>query len=777
MFRNYLNLAVRHLVKYKSFSFINILGLSLGMTVSILLLLWVQDELMYDKFHSQIDNIYQISMVNEQAGSVSGGRTIPYKMVPVLRENYPEVKDAVRYRYTGDLAMQYNGKDYNENNVMLTESNLFSIFDFKLLKGDTETALNDPYSIILSESSARKIFGDEEPMGKVILINSSSPFTVTGILQDVPARSSLRIDYLIPFSILGERADTWSWECSGFVLLHSNVDLADFAPVVRTALVDHSPRDVDVDMLLLQQLSHVHLYSPTDEPAGIKMVYILGAIAFVILIIACINFMNLATARYALRAREVGVRKIAGAARNQVTMQFLAESLFITALAIILAIVLIELFLPEFNNLTGKNISLSLSNKLLIAGFPLVLLFTGIFSGLYPALFLSSYAPIQILRSKFSSDSMKVFRKLLVVFQFAVSIILIIVSFIIFRQINYINHKDLGINTDFVLHLPLHSEHIEKYDIIKEELLKNENIIAITTSTSLPSYVGNVNPVSWEGKPDDERVIFRFYNTDNDFFKIFEIPFTRGGGFTLDTAEPPNIEYIVNEKAVEIMKMDDPVGKKFSMFGNDGYIVGVIEDFHNVSLDEEIRPLLISQLSWFRSILMIKIKPEATAETLKYIETTLEKVCPGFPFSYTFLDETITGMYSETRRTRNIILYFTGLAVFISCLGLFGLSSFMTQKRSKEICLRKILGSNINQLLLKLTGSFLRWVAIASLIAVPVAWYLGNLFLEEFVYHYRPGIFDFLLPVILQFLLAAFTVSFQTIRAAYANPAEALKYE
>ncbi len=777
MLKNYLNIAIRHLIKFKSFSLINILGLSLGMTVSILLLLWVQDELLFDKFHSQKNSIYQISMVNEQSESVSGGRTIPYKMVPVLRENYPEVKNAVRYRYTGDLAMQYDGKDYNENNVMLAESNLFSIFDFKLLKGDTETALNDPYSIILSESSARKIFGDEDPMNKVIMINSSAPFTVTGILQDVPERSSLRIDFLVPFSVLGDRTETWSWECSGFVLLHNNVDLADFAPVIRTALVDHSPRDVDVDMLLLQPLSRVHLYSSTDEPAGIKMVYILGAIALIILVIACINFMNLATARYAIRAREVGVRKIVGATRNQVIMQFLTESLFITLLAIILAIVFIELFLPEFNSLTGKNISLSLSNGLLIVGFPLVLLCTGIFSGLYPALFLSSYSPIHILRSKFSSDSMKVFRKLLVVFQFAVSIILIIVSFIIFRQINYINNKDLGINTDFVIHMPLHGEHIEKYDTLKEELLRNENIIAITTSTSLPSYVGNINPVSWEGKTDDERVIFRFYNTDNDFFKIFEIPFTRGGGFTLDTAEHPNIEYIVNEKAVEIMKMDDPVGKKFSMFGNDGCIVGVIEDFHNVSLDQEIFPLLISQLSWFRRILMIKIKPEATAETLKYIETTLDDVCPGFPFSYTFLDDTIAGMYNDTRRTRNIILYFTGLAVFISCLGLFGLSSFMTQRRSKEICMRKILGSNINQLLIKLTGSFLRWVAIAAVIAVPIAWYLGNLFLGEFAYHYQPGIIDFLLPVILQFLLAAITVSFQTMRAAYANPADTLKYE
>ena len=777
MFKNYLNIAIRHLIKHKSYSLINILGLALGMTVSLILLLWVQDELLYDNFHSNGDDIYQLSMINEQTDTVSGGRTIPYKMVPVLRDNYPEIKNAVRYRMLSNLALQYDNKDYNESNVMLTEKNLFDIFDFHLVKGDLTTALEDPYSIILSESSARKIFADEDPMGKVIMINSGTPFTVTGILQDVPERSSLNIEYILPFSILGDSADTWSWDCSGFVQLHKNVDLEAFAPRIKTALVDHSPRDIDVDMIHLQPLSHVHLYSPTDEPDGLIMVYILSAIAFLILVIACINFMNLATARYALRAREVGIRKIVGAARKQVAFQFLSESIFITFLAMIIAFVFMELFLPEFNRLTGKNIVLSFSNILLITGLPVVILFTGVFAGLYPALFLSACTPAKIFKSNFNSDAMKVFRKVLVVFQFTVSIVLIIVSFVIFKQINYINNKDLGFNTDFVIHLPLHSEHYEKIDTIKEKLLQNANIIAITTSTSLPSQVGNVNPVSWEGKHNDDRVMFRFYNTDNDFFKLFEIPFTKGGGFTLDTAQHPNIEYIVNETAIRTMQMEDPIGKKFSMFGNDGYIVGVIEDFHNVSLDQEIRPLLISQLSWFRSHLMIKIKPEFTAETIKYIETTLAEICPGFPFSYTFLDESIERMYGETRRTRSIILYFTGLAVFISCLGLFGLSFFMTQRRSKEISLRKILGSDINQLLLKLTGSFLRWVALAAIIAVPIAWYLANLFLGEFAYHFELGLIDFLFPIIIQFILAIVTVSFQTLRAAYANPVDALKYE
>jgi len=777
MLKNYLKIALRHLQRHKGYSLINILGLALGMTVSLLLLLWVQDELLFDKFHQDIDNIYQISMYDEQSASPSGSRTIPLKMVPVLRDNYPEIKNAARYQFFNNIALNYDDKDFNASNVMVTEPNFFEIFDIEFIKGDAATALSDPNSIILTSSSASKIFGDESPMGKAIIVNNVSPFTVTGIIKDFPVQSSLNIEYILHFAVMGETGDSWSWDCSGFVQLYPNTDYDKFAAKIKTALVDHSPREVDQEMLYQQPFSHVHLYSPLDEPDGLIMVYVLSGIAILILLIACINFMNLANARYALRTKEIGVRKIMGAQRKQIIMQFLSESMLITFIAMLLSIGLVELLLPQFNLITAKNISISISNLIFIIGFPLIVLFTGIFAGTYPAFFLSSYSPAQIFCHKFSSDSMKSFRKLLVVFQFTISIILIILSFAIYRQINYINKKDLGINTDCVIHLPMRNEQYQKYDTIKEELLKNRNVLAITTSTSLPSHVRNVNPVTWEGKPNDDRVIFRFYNTDNDFFKLFQIPFVVGNGFTLDLAAHPEIEYVVNETAVKVMEMKDPIGKKFSMYGNDGYIVGVIKDFHNTSLMGEIRPLLISQLSWYRSHIMIRIAPNEMNSTIKYIENTMAETCPGFPFSFTFLDESIARTYRDTRRTHSIILYFTCLAVFISCLGLFGLSSFMTERRAKEISIRKILGSSINQLLFQLTSSFLRWVAVAAFIAIPVAMYLANLFLKQFAYHYDLTIIDFVIPIALQFLLAAVTVSYQTLRAAYTNPADILKYE
>jgi putative ABC transport system permease protein len=777
MLKNYFKIAIRHLQRHKGYSLINILGLALGMTVSLLLLLWVQDELLFDKFHQDIENIYQISMYDESSPSVSCTRTIPLKMVPVLRDNYPEIKNAVRYRQFGNLALNYNDKDFNENNVMVTETNFFEIFDVEFIKGDAATALSDPHSIILTSSSANKIFGDEPPMEKVITINNDTPFTVTGIIKELPVQSSLNIEYILSFAVMGERADTWSWECSGFVQLFPNIDYDNFAPKIKTALVDHSPRDIDQDMLYLQPFSNVHLYSPLDAPDGLIMVYVLSGIAILILLIACINFMNLANARYALRTKEIGVRKILGAHRKHIIMQFLSESLLITFIAMLLSIGLVELLLPQFNLITAKNISLSLTNLILIIGFPLIVLFTGIFAGTYPAFFLSSYSPVQILSHKFSSDSMKSFRNILVVFQFTISIILIILSFVIYQQINYINNKNLGIKTDSVIHLPMRTEQYEKYDIIKEELLKNRNVLAVTTSTSLPSMVGNINPVTWEGKPNDDRVTFRFYNTDNDFFKLFQIPFIAGNGFTMEEAAHPEIEYVVNETAIKVMEMKDPIGKKFSMFGNDGYIVGVIKDFHNTSLSGEIRPLLISQLSWFRSHIMIRIAPNEINPTIKYIENTMAETCPGFPFSYTFLDESIARMYSDTRRTHSIILYFTCLAVFISCLGLFGLSSFMTERRAKEISIRKILGSSTNRLLFQITSSFLRWVGIAAIIAIPVAMYLANLFLKQYAYHYELTIIDFVIPIAMQALLAVVTVSYQTLRSAYTNPADILKYE
>ena len=777
MLKNYFKIALRNIFRNKLISMINILGLALGMVISLLLLLWAQDELMYDRFHDNIDNLYQLSMVNEDTSPASAGRTIPYKLIPVSRTVFSEIKNATRVRSTSDIVLSVEDKKFKEDNFILVEPNFLEMFTFPLLSGDQETALIEPTSIIITASAAEKFFGDEPALGKTIMVNNHTPFTVTGVAEDCPVRSSIYFEYIIPFSLLGERAETWSWECQGYVQLHDNVSLESFREKFKTALVDNSPRDVDRDMIYLQPFDNVHLFSPQDKAAGMNLVLIFSAIGIIILIIACVNFVNLATARSVKRAREVGLRKVVGAQRKQIVYQFLFESVFTTFLALIISLFLLELALPEFNDLTGKTIELDISNYFILAGLPLMLLFTSMISGIYPALFLSSYSPIKVLRLYFSSRSMKNFRKILVVFQFTISISLIIVSFILVRQMNFIHNKDLGLKKDSIIFLNLYNEYSEKYDTIKGELLKNKDIKYVSRANTNPASVGNINPATWEGKEDDDRYIFRCLYTDSEYLEMFEIPFIAGGNFQKGITEHPDIEYIVNETAIKTMGITDPIGKKFSMFGNDGYIVGVVKDFHNGPLNREIAPQLISQLDWFRGTMFISIEPGNIENTLKYIDETLNDLAPGYPFQFTFVDESIENLYRSFIQSRSIMGYFALLAMFISGLGLFGLSSYITEQRSKEISIRKVFGSSMKNVIALLTGRFLLWVVIAMFFAIPLAWYIAAGFLNKFAYHIDLNLFDFLLPVLAQILLAFISVSFFTIKSALSNPIDALKYE
>ncbi|MFC1887211.1 ABC transporter permease [Candidatus Cloacimonadota bacterium] len=777
MLKNYFKIAIRNILRNKLISFINILGLSLGMVISILLLLWAQDELMYDRFHKNIDNLYQLSMINEDTSPVSAGRTIPYKLIPVTRTAFSEIKNATRIRSASDIVLSTEDKVFKEDNFIIAEPNFLEMFSFPLISGDPKTALIEPTSIIISASAAEKFFGDEPAVGKTIVVNNNTPFTVTGVVADCPERSSIYFEYIVPFSLLGERADTWSWECQSYIQLHENVSLKDFREKYRTALVDNSPRDVDRDMIYLQRFSRVHLYTPYDRPAGMNMVLIFSAIGIIILIIACVNFVNLSTARSVKRAREVGLRKVVGAQRKQLINQFLFESTLITFIALIVSFFLLELALPEFNDLTGKSIRFDVTNYHILAGLPIMLLFTSMFSGIYPALFLSSYSPIKVLRLYFSSNSMKNFRKILVVFQFTISIALIIVSFVLIRQMNYIQNKDLGLKKDSIIFLPLYKDYGDKYETIREELLKNRDIKYVSRANTNPASVGNINPVTWEGKEDDDRYIFRCLYTDSEYLKMFEIPFVAGGNFIKENAEHPDIEYIVNETAVEVMGLTDPVGKKFSMFGNDGYIVGVVKDFHNTSLNSEIRPQLISQLSWFRGTMFISMEAGNIESTLKYIDETLQELAPGYPFEFTFVDESIENLYRSFIQSRSIMGYFAILAMFISGLGLFGLSSYITEQRAKEVSIRKVFGSSVKEVVALLAGKFVLWVAIAMVFAVPLAWYIAGTFLKRFAYHIELNILDFAIPILLQFLLAFLAVSFFTLKTAASNPVDALKYE
>jgi len=777
MWFNYLKVAFRNIRRSKLIAVINTTGLALGITVSLLLMFWVRDELIYDRFHDNHENIYQISMIFEDKNPVSGGRTIPYMLVPILRDRYSEVKNATRIKYTGDIVLKYEDKTFREDNFLLAETQFTEMFDFPFLEGDPQTALIEPFSIVLTRSSAEKFFPSNDVLGKTLTVNNNLVFTVTGIVEDCPVNSSIYFEYIVPFSLLGDRAETWSWECSGFVELYDNIDIDEFREKAKTALLVNSPRDIDKDMIYLQPLSRVHLFSPIDKPEGMVLVLVFSAISVIILLIACINFINLTTARSIKRAREVGIRKVIGAIRSQLVYQFMMESFLMVFMALIFALILIEFLLPGFNQLTGKSINLFLKDNLILFGFPLVLLITGLIAGIFPALFMSSYNPLKVLRLHFNTRSMNNFRKVLVVFQFTISISLIILTFIIVRQLSFISNKDLGLKQDHIISMPFYEEYAQKFETIKEELLKNSNIVNISAANTHPASVGNINPVTWQGKQDDERVIFNCLYADKAYLEVFEIPFVAGGNFLQDRAESPNIEYVVNETAVRLMGLEDPVGKKFSMFGNDGYIVGVVQDFHNKPLTQTIQPQLISQLDWFRSTIFISIIPQEVRKTLEYIETKLEDIVPGYPFTYTYLDEDISDQYQHVRRSRKIMSYFAFLAAFISGLGLFGLSSYLTEQKSKEISIRKVFGSSIEKIVGLLTRKFLILVCIATLFSIPISWYLSELFLKRFAYRIELSVIYFMLPILAQFVFAFMAVGYYTLKTAFSNPADALKYE
>ncbi|MFC1897984.1 ABC transporter permease [Candidatus Cloacimonadota bacterium] len=779
MLKNYLKIAFRNFRRNKAFTFINIVGLAIGMTVCIMLLLWVQDELSFDKFHKNSENIY--NLIQEGVwndGENYGNRTIPYCLAPLMHEIYPEIENHVRVRTFNGMMMQLDDKTFYEDDVLLTEPALFEIFSFDLVKGDLEVAFNDKHNLILTETTARKYFGDEDPMGKIIRYDDRVDFTVTGIAADAPENSTISFNMILPFEILGEeRINSWSWESSGYIQLNKSTNLTDFGNKIINTVIDN--RENGDTLVRVQPLSRVHLYDPLDQPEGLIFVLIFASIGIIVLLIACINFMNLATARSAKRAKEVGIRKVVGADRKSLIRQFMSESVLTALFALVVAFVLVELFLPNFNQLSGKNLDISLSNLVFILGLIAITLIVGVISGSYPAFYLSQFNPNKVLKSGNAPKTKNRFRTVLVVFQFSISIALIICTATVYDQINYLQNKDLGFSKDFIVSIPFNTELEESYDAFKEEMMKNPNILGVTNSSSSPANVGNVNPAVWEGKTDDENILFNFFLVEKDFLTVFDMELVAGENFSKDHESGEPVPYIVNEAAVKLMQLENPIGKRFTMYDdqNAGEIIGVVKNYHFQRLTNDIGPIMITTLYWWRGNVYIKVNPKNVQESLHYIEEVVTKLSPSFPYEYSFLDEDIDQLYTYYYEMGNIIKYFAILAVFISCLGLFGLASFMTEQRTKEIGIRKVLGSSAAKIIYLLTKGFSKWVLLANIFAWPIAYYAMQKFLSLFAYNSGVNIWLYILSGIAALFISIFTVGYQTLRAANANPVRALQYE
>jgi ABC-type antimicrobial peptide transport system permease subunit len=790
MLKNYLIVAVRNILRHKVYSFINLTGLAVGMACCTLLLLWVQDELSYDRFHENADDIYRVVQNIKFADRSATWAITQGPLGPSLKKDFPEIINTARTKPLEFITLGYKDKTFDET-ILLADGSIFEMFSFPLLKGDPRTALANPHSIVLAKEMAEKYFGIENPLGKTITVKiyelGSYPFLVTGVMRKLPHNSSLKPKFIIPFVFgkeLGATVDEWGNSfIQTFIQLQKNTAYQEVVSKISGYLFDKPTIERD-SRLDLQPLKRIHLYSNYDFDAAhgdIAQVIVLSLVAALILLAACINYMNLATARAAGRAREVGMRKVLGAVKTDIVKQFFAESILLAFLALLLAIMLVDLLLPVYNNLVNKELSwMSLNSFVMIIGVLLIALFTGIVSGSYPALFIAAFKPVRILRGALQSGARySTFRKILIVVQFSLTILLIICTAIAASQVNYLQEKKLGYDRELMLLVSLRGGVRKKFASIKHELLKHPNILNVTVSSSLPShwYHFSNSLWHWEGQDPDEEILFRGLTVGDDFFETFDMQIVNGRSFSKKFPTDKTEAVIVNEAAVKAMRMDAPIGNRLTKDGQQYTIVGVVKNYHFRSLHHNIEPIILLYREDPGGVLAAKLRSDDLSKTTSFIEKLWDKFEPEYPVIYGFVDELLNDLYSSEKQTEKIFRYFSFLAVFIAGLGLFGLASFIIEQRVKEIGIRKASGASLVSIVVLLTKDFTKWVLAANLIAWPLAYLSMNHWLQNFSYRITLTPWPFLFAAALALVIALITVMYQTVKAAMADPVKALRYE
>jgi ABC-type antimicrobial peptide transport system permease subunit len=664
--------------------------------------------------------------------------------------------------------------------MAFVDPDFLDIFTFPWVKGSQDSPFPTLDSIVITERTATKYFGSEDPLGKTLTANSRTKLTVTGVIKNVPTNSSLTFDILASVKLFGEeKLNSWALESSSFILLQENASPDTLGEKIAGITMEYDKRTNKKVITGIQPLSRIHLYS-LQGGGNIIYIYIFSTIALFILLIACINFMNLSTARGSTRAKEVGLRKVVGAHRQHVVNQFYGESLLLSCVSLLIALAMVYLLLPEFNNLAQKSMRLELSSNLpILLGLLGITLFTGIVSGSYPALFLSSFRPANVIKGAHSARSSKpLLRKVLVVTQFSIAIVLIIGTIVTAKQLNYIRNKELGFNRQHVISLPMNPALRQSYEAFKNEALNHHSIIHVTSAQNRPTQVGNINPVYWEGRGPEQYEVINFISCDHDYIKTFEMEMAQGRDFS---REYPTDEqnYIVNEEVVKLMGFENPVGKLFSIWQNEGTIIGVVKNFHSRPLHNEIAPvvLTLAQNNWGPNYVFLRIGPENISQTLNDLAKTWKKFAPNHPFDFQFLDEAFEELYRTDQRTGTIFKYFAILAILISCLGIFGLAAFTAEQRTKEIGIRKVLGASISGIVSLISKEFVILLTVANVIAWPVAFFLAKRMLNNYAYRTNITLWIFLLAGLLAYTIALLTVSFQAFKAARTDPARALRYE
>ncbi|MFC2157182.1 ABC transporter permease [Acidobacteriota bacterium] len=800
MLKNYLKMTLRNLKRHKGYSLLNIVGLAVGMACFILIMLYINYEFSYEDHNPNAEYVYSIYVEHHGLDESYPVDSTPVPLAEMIHREIPEIEDFTRIDTFGRSLVAYKDKRFNETGITGADPGVFDIFGFQLLSGDRTTALNDVNSCVLTEEIAEKYFGNEDPMGKTLTMGTSLSLMVRGVIKNHPPNTDFDPGILVSFKTALEMggsnySQNWlSQVLDTYILVSENHDVNILEAKMETSFSKYRAKENDERILKLQRLDRLHLHS-IFAGSTIRYIYIFLAVGALILLTACINFMNLSTARSASRAREVGMRKVVGAQRKQLIRQFLGESFIYTSLALVLGLALVIGMIPLLKSITGQALSFGQIGRLpiflsIIGAFVAV----GFLSGSYPALYLSSFRPVKVLQRTMSSGKKgAIFRKILVVSQFTISIILIISTFIFSRQIQYMKTKSLGFKQDQIVVVRNQGDKaLRNIEPFKQMLENNPKIQTISGSYMLPHSIGMYNEVTWEGAANDEIIAIMHNTVDYDYLETFEIPLLSGRNFSKDfpsdvRAGSGNAKnagaVILNEESVRRFGWDEPIGKKvIQTFGELRIyytVIGVVKDFHFSSLKNPIAPLKIFLGTTRSPVISIKIQPDDVQGTMKDIEAAWNRFNPNFPFEYYFYDSVFEQRYQSEQRLQRLFGYFSFLAIFIACLGLFGLASFAAEKRTKEIGIRKILGATNQGMVFLLSREFTKWVAVANLIAWPAAFFLMGNWLKGFAY--RIEILDswpiFFLSGVIALVIAWLTVSFQAIKAALSNPANSLRYE
>jgi len=808
MITNYLKIAFRNLMKYKFISFINLFGLTVGLSCCLLILTYIIHELSYDKYHKNADRTYRFTrQFNSPDGKVwLHLGTISPPFGPRLENDFPEIERMTRLLQFGPTPMRFEDKIFNETDVFVADEKLFDVFNVEVTKGNPKKALSDMFSVMLSEEKAKKYFGNEDPMNKSVRIFNQYDLKVTGVYKSFPSNSHLHPGMMISFptlrdsSMYGEQQLQTNWGNNSFftyVLLPANYDPKKIESRLPAFLDKNMPTNPQATQkpsaftaLFLQKLTDIHLRSHLDyeaeENGDIKRVYIFSAIALFILLIACINYMNLSTARSALRAREIGIRKVAGAQRKEIIAQFLSESVFIAFIAMAIAVLLTWTALPWLNKLSGLKMEMSLLNKWqLIVPVLAAPFLIGIFSGLYPAVFMSSFKPVRVLKGVFKVSNGFSFRQVLVVTQFSISIILIICTAIVFQQLSYIQKRSLGFDREHIVTVPYNNSLSPQYEAFRTELLRNAAIKDVGRSSRIPTGrlldANNAQiPVGDSLQPVKAEI--KMVSADYDFISTYRIKMKAGRNFSREFGTDTS-SFIINESAVAGIgwkSAEDAIGKPFYYGGVRGKIIGVMADFHFESLHDTIAPIVLfmptPQNSFFGR-LSVKVAGKDIPGALAQLEKTWRKFLPEAPYDYTFLDENFDNLYKAEQVQGTLFTVFSCIAIFIACLGLFGLSAFTITQRIREIGIRKVLGASVPGIVQMISKDFMKLVAISALLAFPVAWYAMDTWLQDFAYRTNIQWWVFPTALIIAGCIALITISFQAIKAATANPVKSLRSE